>query len=412
MQQKLKLLIDDVMHVLESRGLSETTLSNYRSRYFHLIEVYFKDHGTDLYSDDMLDSCSAYYRSKLDSRIIGKSHFSILERCIRYLREYHNGKSITFHLAGGSGRKYLPSDECLQLADLIVNGSGYNQGIRVRIHCCMREFFCFLEGNNLSYKNLTDDIIMDFLPVAYSRHKCSMWDVLCALRLVSEYLNVHKMADIRIDFSYLLPKKAPVRLIPAFTVDEVRRMLEHINKKNDYGNRDRAMILLACYTGMRGGEIIRLTLKDIDWKSGTVSFIQSKTGNSMKQPVNGQILNILADYIMNFRPKVQTDIIFITRNAPFRPFSSTSALDSITRRLCMEAGIPKRRWQSFHSFRRACATWLSSGGVPITTITQILGHTDILSDRHYLTYDQKQTAQCAIGFDGIGIQGGVYDGIL
>lgn len=78
----------------------------------------------------------------------------------------------------------------------------------------------------------------------------------------------------------------------------------------------------------------------------------------------------------------------------------------------MEAGISKRKGQSFHSFRRACATWLSSNGVPITTITQILGHTDILSDRHYLTYDQKQIAKCATGFDGIGIQGGVYDGIL
>ena len=277
----------------------------------------------------------------------------------------------------GSGKKYLPTDECMQLAELITNNSGYNYGIQRRIHCCIREFFCYLEANSLSYKNLTEEIIMDFLPVAHGRHKCSMWDVLCALRLVSEYLNANGLADIQIDFSYLLPKKAAVRLIPAFTPDEVRQMLEHVN-----------------------------------WKNSSLSFVQSKTGNRISQPISGQIMNLLADYILNFRPKVQTDIIFITRKAPFRPLSDTSSLDAITRSLCRKAYIPKREQQSFHSFRRACATWLSSGGVPLTTITQILGHADLLSDRHYLTYDLEQIAQCAVGLDGIEIQGGVYHGIL
>lgn len=411
MQQKLELLIDGVMHLLEERELSKTTLSNYRTRYFHLIEVYFTDHGTNRYSDAMLDACLSYYHSKLENRAIGKAHFSQIERCIRYLREYCHTKSITFHL-NGSSKKYLPDEECMQLIELIISGANYNDGIRKRIHCCMREFFCYLEANSLSYKNLTDDIIMDFLPIAHSRHKCSMWDVLCALRLISEYLNAEGLADIRTDFRYLLPKKAAVRLIPAFTPDEVRRMLEHVNRGNDNGTRDTAIILLACYTGMRGADIIHLTLKDIDWKDRSISFVQSKTGNRMSQPISGQIMNLLADYILNFRPEVQTDIIFITRKAPFRPLSGTSALDTITRRLCRDAGIPKRERQSFHSFRRACATWMSSSGVPLTTITQILGHADLLSDRHYLTYDLKQTAQCAIGLGGIEIRGGVYHGIL
>lgn len=411
MQQKLELLINDVMHLLEERELSKATLSTYRTRYFHLIEVYFTDHGTDLYSEGMLNSCLSHYRSKFENGVIGKAHFLQMERCIRYLKEYYHNKSVTFHL-NGSSKKYLPANECMQMVELITNNSGYNYGTRKRIHCCMREFFCYLEANSLSCKNLTDDIIMDFLPVAHNRHKCSMWDVLCALRLISEYLNANGLADIQIDFRYLLPKKAAVRLIPAFTPDEVRQMLRHINRKNDNGTRDMAIILLACYTGMRGVDIIHLTLKDIDWKNSSISFVQSKTGNRMSQPISGQIMNLLADYILNFRPKVQTDIVFITRKAPFRPLSDTSALDTITRRLCRKAGIPKRERQSFHSFRRACATWLSSSGVPLTTITQILGHADLLSDRHYLTYDMGQIAQCAISLDGIGIQGGVYHGIL
>ena len=275
MQQKLQPLIDGIMHLLEERELSKATLSTYRTRYFHLIEVYFTDHGTNLYSDDLLDSCLSYYCSKLEDRTIGKAHFLQMERCIRYLREYYHDKSITFHL-NGSSKKYLPSEECMRLVERIINDSGYNYGIRRRIHCCMREFFCYLEENSLSYKNLTDDIIMDFLPIAHNRHKCSMWDVLCALRLISEHLNADGLADIQIDFRYLLPKKAAVRLIPAFTPDEVRRMLEHVNQKNDNGTRDMAIILLACYTGMRGADIIHLTLKNIDWKNSSLSFIQDE----------------------------------------------------------------------------------------------------------------------------------------
>lgn len=156
MQRKLKLLIGDVMRLLESREPARATLCNY-ARYFHLIEVYFIDRGTNLYSDDMLSSCLLYYRSKLDSGSIGKQHFSQMERCIRYLREYCHNKSITFHL-NGSSKKYLPTGECMQLIEQLTDGSGYNPGIQKRIHCCMREFFCYLEAAGFSYKNLTDDV--------------------------------------------------------------------------------------------------------------------------------------------------------------------------------------------------------------------------------------------------------------
>ena len=143
MQPKLSIVINEVMEVLKNRELSKATLTTYRERYFHLIEVFFMEHGTDLYSDTMLHSCLQHYRSKMDSGNIGKRHFLQMERCIRYLEEYHHNHSIMFQ-RNGSCKKYIPSEEHIQLTELIIKNSNYNSGISRRIHICMREFFCYL----------------------------------------------------------------------------------------------------------------------------------------------------------------------------------------------------------------------------------------------------------------------------
>lgn len=72
------------------------------------------------------------------------------------------------------------------------------------------------------------------------------------------------------------------------------------------------------------------------------------------------------------------------------------------------AGVEKIENRSFHSFRRAFATGLSAEGIPVETISQLLGHRRVESDKPYLSYNRKQVAFCALGFDGIPVKSGLY----
>ena len=64
--------------------------------------------------------------------------------------------------------------------------------------------------------------------------------------------------------------------------------------------------------------------------------------------------------------------------------------------------------RAFHSLRRSFATELSVAGVPLETISQLLGHRRIDEDKPYLSYNREQIAFCAMNFDEIPLEGGIY----
>ncbi len=61
-----------------------------------------------------------------------------------------------------------------------------------------------------------------------------------------------------------------------------------------------------------------------------------------------------------------------------------------------------------HSLRRSFATTLSVENVPLTTVSQMLGHKELDSDKPYLTYNIKNTEQCAFSFEEIPLRSDVY----
>ena len=75
---------------------------------------------------------------------------------------------------------------------------------------------------------------------------------------------------------------------------------------------------------------------------------------------------------------------------------------------CRKASIEKKRFRSFHSLRRAFGTELAIAEVPVTSISQMLGHKDMSSDKAYLSFNRTQTSLCAADFSGVPITKGVY----
>lgn len=116
-------------------------------------------------------------------------------------------------------------------------------------------------------------------------------------------------------------------------------------------------------------------------------------------------------YTLIRRPKSNYQEIFLTVKEPVKPlvkrrYSFTGLCD----KYFTQAKINKIPGRGFHSLRQSFATELSKAGVPIETISQLLGHQSIEEDKPYLSYNKEQIAFYVIGFDEIPITNGIYAG--
>lgn len=64
--------------------------------------------------------------------------------------------------------------------------------------------------------------------------------------------------------------------------------------------------------------------------------------------------------------------------------------------------------KSFHALRRCMGTWMLESGISLSTISQVLGHKSMNSAKPYLSINEKKLTECALGFDGIAIERGIY----
>lgn len=166
--------------------------------------------------------------------------------------------------------------------------------------------------------------------------------------------------------------------------------------------RDTAMFAVAASLGLRAGDIVRLTLSDIDWIHHEIHFVQNKTGVELHLPLEASVGNAIANYILHERPKTQSRALFIRSRIPFDAMTSTAAGDRLRKYMKLsDVEYTPGDGKGFHSFRRYIASSMISQEVPIDTVKEILGHTQIGSLKAYMRISRDKLAMCALGFDGI-----------
>ena len=52
--------------------------------------------------------------------------------------------------------------------------------------------------------------------------------------------------------------------------------------------------------------------------------------------------------------------------------------------------------RSFHALRRTAGTRMVVSGVPVSTVAQILGHTDMESTKRYISLDTERLRECCL----------------
>lgn len=167
---------------------------------------------------------------------------------------------------------------------------------------------------------------------------------------------------------------------------EVERVIASCNLNTPKGKRDRAILLLLARLGLRAGDIVRLSLRDIDWEGAWV-YVSGKSRRQDRLPLTQEVGQAIVDYIQYGRPQTETDVIFIRCRAPLCGFSSPVAISNIVARAMNEAGVICRGRGAAHVLRHSVATSMLRQGASLQDIATILRHRSTETTEIYAKVD-------------------------
>ena len=175
-------------------------------------------------------------------------------------------------------------------------------------------------------------------------------------------------------------KQTPKFITPA-DFERILTALDYsLSKPGPFPRNQRAaywlkpMVQTAYNLGLRRGEVIRLTWRDINLEDGTVSIKLSK-GGDRHLPMPAGLVDVLCDWYDVTGPDGH---VFVTsRGTP----PESDYVGRSFRRICKLAGVSTG---AFHALRHGTATALLTAGASARDVQAILGHAKITTTEKYL----------------------------
>ena len=198
-------------------------------------------------------------------------------------------------------------------------------------------------------------------------------DLCGCLRVFLRYGYRESHIDRDLSAAVEMPQSYRLSTIPrAISWDEVRRMLQVIDRRTPRGCRDYAMLLLLITYGLRGHEVATLTLEDLDWKRERLQVPQRKAGHWSVYPLAGVVGDAIIEYLKRFRPQIPERQVFCRVVAPAQPITAAAVSASVALYL-HKAGINVHRAGS-HTLRHTCVQRLVDAELPLKTVGDYVGH--------------------------------------
>lgn len=178
------------------------------------------------------------------------------------------------------------------------------------------------------------------------------------------------------------------------TREEAIRLLEAVKKRSTtwYG-----IAFLSLYTGMRKKEVLGLRCEHLDFGARQILIKDAKTG-SRSVPMTDDV----AIFLKSLEPDTPDAFLFTRRGGGPHDIIRSDSDESFVRAV-KDCGLNDKITDSrhkvvFHTLRHTYCSWLAMSGVPLYTISELVGHTTVQMTKRYshLCPDTKHDAAAKI----------------
>ncbi len=183
----------------------------------------------------------------------------------------------------------------------------------------------------------------------------------------------------------------------SLTPEEVERLLSSFTTAPASPRRGYAVVRLALDLGLRGIEINRLQLDDIDWRLGTVTLKHTKSRRQDVLPLPSVTGQALEAYLRHERPQSSNRALFVRHLAPYDQPIGVHAIRRVVRDAFRRVGIAHGRT---HALRHTLACQLVGGGSTIKEVADVLRHRSMNTALIYAKLDQVALAGVALPWPG------------
>jgi integrase/recombinase XerD len=159
--------------------------------------------------------------------------------------------------------------------------------------------------------------------------------------------------------------------VEVYSDKEVERILFYIQNEEKVSKRNKVIVMLLLYTGVRVSELCSIKIKNIDLLNYSIK-IYGKGGKFREVPLKFDVADAIKEYISERdNNSKDSEYLVIGQRGALR----RDAINTMLERLTEEIGMINKLKP--HTFRHTFCTRLINRGVPISTVSKLAGHSSV-----------------------------------
>ena len=251
----------------------------------------------------------------------------------------------------------------------------------------------FLAGNNIvDWKQVTREVVLDFLDEFYAKHSASATIARKLVTIKIFFRFLFQKGVISTNITDVMDSPRLWRLLPGLLTElEVTKLLSvYCDKNNTLQDRNRAILEVIYASGLRVTEAAQLRIDQIKFDPG-VFRITGKGQKTRIVPFGLPARRRLQYYLKHTRPVLAKHTyphVFLSKNG--RPLTR-ARIWAVVKDAALQAGIQKNIYP--HTLRHSFASHLLKRGADLRIIQELLGHADISTTQIYTHVDASHLVE-------------------
>jgi len=247
------------------------------------------------------------------------------------------------------------------------------------------------------FSDITPAILSGFMiSSAQELCKTSMKALCSNIRCFLQYLEREGKVKPNLSKAIESPRTYRLSEIPrSITWENVKIMLEGVDRRTALGKRDYAILLLLVTYGLRSSEVAILKLNHIEWERKRILIPERKAGHRTAYPLSSVVGEAIIDYLKKGRPQTKDRHVFFRDKAPRTPISY-SIVSNRARYYLRKAGVQVRKPGS-HTLRYTCVQRLVDAEFSFKAIGDYVGHSSPSTTKNYSKIDVERLREISLG---------------